>query len=580
MLPAAFARFRAIWTLDFEFYGADGDNPSVACLVARELRSNTLLRRWRDELDRPPFDLGADSLFIAYYASAEWNCFLALGWRLPVYCLDLYVEFRNRTNNRLTPSGNSLLGALAFFGLSGITSAEKHDMRDLILSGGPWSVDDQQAILNYCQTDVDATARLLAAMADRIDLPRALLRGRYTQAVARMEATGTPLDTATLADLQGRWSGLQTALIGRIDRRFGVYEGTTFKRDRFERYLVGQNIPWPRLEAGGLALDDQTFKDQARSYPQLQPLRELRHTLGQMRLNKLAVGQDGRNRCLLSPFSSTSGRNQPSNAAYIFGPSCWLRSLIKPPPGYGLAYIDWSQQEFAIAGALSGDKLMLEAYWSGDPYLSFAKQAGAVPHDATKQSHKAERDQFKACVLATQYGMGELSLAGRINQAPVYARELLRLHRDTYKRFWHWSDGVEAYAHLHGKLWTVYGWTCHYGHGAKKINPRSIRNFPMQANGAEMLRLACCMATEAGIEVCAPIHDAILIQAPLHALGTTIAQAQEIMREASKNILDGFALDTDAEIVHYPDRYRDERGAEMWSLIWELLYGKPEAEAA
>ena len=41
---------------------------------------------------------------------------------------------------------------------------------------------------------------------------------------------------------------------------------------------------------------------------------------------------------------------------------------------------------------------------SGDPYLTFAKQAGAVPLDATKASHPKEREQYKACVLATQYG--------------------------------------------------------------------------------------------------------------------------------------------------------------------------------
>ncbi len=112
--------------------------------------------------------------------------------------------------------------------------------------------------------------------------------------------------------------------------------------------------------------------------------RELRHTLGQMRLESLAVGADGRNRCLLSPFASRTGRNQPSNSKYIFGPSNWLRSLIKPTAGNSIAYLDWSQQEFGIAAAFSHDANMLEAYRSGDPYLAFAKQAGAVPDHATK----------------------------------------------------------------------------------------------------------------------------------------------------------------------------------------------------
>ena len=73
--------------------------------------------------------------------------------------------------------------------------------------------------------------------------------------------------------------------------------------------------------------------------------------------NNLAVGGDGRNRTMLSPFGTVTARNAPSTTKFIFGPSVWLRGLIKPAEGYGLAYIDWSQQEFAIAAALSGDAI-------------------------------------------------------------------------------------------------------------------------------------------------------------------------------------------------------------------------------
>ncbi len=45
-------------------------------------------------------------------------------------------------------------------------------------------------------------------------------------------------------------------------------------------------------------------------------------------------------------------------------------------------------------------------------------------------------------------------------------------------------------------------------------NPRSLRNFPCQANGAEMLRLACCLATERGVNVVAPVHDASIVEGP------------------------------------------------------------------
>jgi len=153
------------------------------------------------------------------------------------------------------------------------------------------------------------------------------------------------------------------------------------------------------------------------------------------RLNELAVGQDGCSRTILSAFRSRTGRNQPSNTRFIFGPSVWLRSLIKPPAGHGVAYIDWSQQEFGIAAALSGDRTMQLAYLSGDPYLAFAKQAGAVPEDATKQSHGPTRELFKQCALAVMFGMEAGSPAARIGQPPVVARDLLRAHHDTYRSF-------------------------------------------------------------------------------------------------------------------------------------------------
>ena len=111
-------------------------------------------------------------------------------------------------------------------------------------------------------------------------------------------------------------------------------ERLTFSARRFAECLFREGIPWPRLDSGGLALDDDTFRQMARTWPAVAPLRELRHSLGEMRLfSDLAVGTDGRNRCLLSPFQSITGRNQPSNARFIFGPSCWLRSLIQPEPG-------------------------------------------------------------------------------------------------------------------------------------------------------------------------------------------------------------------------------------------------------
>jgi DNA polymerase I len=423
--------------VDFEFGAASGDNPEQICLVALELRSGRKVHLWQDEFGPiPPYPTGPDTLFVAYYASAEIGCHLSLGWPVPERILDLFTEFRNAANGLATPTGHGLIGALVYHGLDAIGTAQKEEMRELAPRGGPWTPAECEALVDYCESDVDALARLLPAMLPKIDVPRALYRGRYMAAAAHIERAGVPIDTTTLERLKLYWFDIQDQLIAAIDADYGVFDGRSFKIDRFAAWLSRADIPWPRLESGQLDLSDDVFKEMARAHPSVSPLRELRFMLGKMRLNDLAIGQDGRNRTLLSAFRARTGRNQPSNAKSIFGPSVWLRSLIQPPPGYAVAYIDWSQQEFGIAAALSHDRKMMSAYRSGDPYLAFAKQAGAVPLDATKQSHKEQRDQFKACVLAVQYGMGAASLALRIAQPPIRARELLRLHRDTYREFW------------------------------------------------------------------------------------------------------------------------------------------------
>lgn len=563
-----------IWLVDFEFHPAhtrEGNPPTSVCMVAIEFHSGQTLRLWQSDLvclKAAPFPTDETALFVAYYASAEIGCFLAMGWPTPVNVLDLYIEFRCKTNGKGAASGNGLLGAMTYHGLDSLAADEKTAMRDLVLRGGPWSDSEQQGILDYCESDVQALARLLPRMRDGIDWQRALLRGRNAVALAHIEAIGAPLDIDTLAHLKAGWQGIQHRLIAAVDRDYGVYEGTTFKQERFDNLLTRNGIAWPRLPSGGLDLQDDTFKNMAAVYPRLAALRELRSALSQMRLSNLTVGDDGRNRCMLSMFASKTGRNQPSNSRFIFGPSVWLRGLIQPPPGHGLAYVDWSQQEFGIAAALSGDAAMMHAYASGDPYLSFAKQTGAVPSDATKVSHKKEREQFKACVLAVQYGMGAENLAYRIGQSVAHARALLGLHRRTYRRFWVWSEGVLHQALLGGRLWTAFGWQL-FTNSAP--NDRSLCNFPMQANGAEMLRLACIGLIGDGVRVCAPVHDAILIEAPLDVLADVVSHTQSVMRQASSAVLSGFELGSDARIVRAPDRYMDERGAGMWNTVMAEL---------
>ena len=565
-----------IWVVDFEYTSNPGERPNPVCMVARELMSGTTESVWLEgeaagDLKSPPYSTGRDVLFVSFYAPAEMSCHLALGWQMPANLVDLFAEHRVQTNG-LPGVGNSLLAACEYRGVPSIPSSDhKEQMRNLVLAGGPYSESDRRSILDYCAEDVRLTADLFLKMKHAIDWPRALLRGMYQESIARMEYRGIPIDTATLDRLRQRWQGLQARLVKEIDADYCVYDGLTFKTAEFERYLSEKDIPWPRTETGRLSLSDDVFKDMTKTYPFLQGLKDLRHMLGSMKLNALAVGIDGRNRTMLSPFRSKTGRNQPSSAKYIFGPAVWLRSLIQPEPGRALIYADYAQQEFAIAGYLSGDSAMQEAYRSGDPYLSFAKMAGAAPQDATKESHKGVRDLYKICALGVQFGMGEQSLARQMNRPPAYAGELLRQHRRVFKTYWDWSDRVLNDALLTRRLTTSFGWQLHIaGDGGDAA--RSIRNWPMQSTGSDILRMACVLLDKSGLEVVGPVHDAVLLECMANDADNVAKKAASIMEQASSYVLGGQrVVRVDYDIIRCPDRYTDPRGVETWNRVTRLL---------
>jgi DNA polymerase I len=448
-------------------------------------------------------------------------------------------------------------------------------MIKLILRGGPYTAEERARIIEYNWTDTDGLAALLPRMVPTI-LARpngwafALVRGYYSaHCIAHMEHVGVPLDVENYHRLDRHWDGIRARLVAQHDPQYRVYDGLRFVTDRFLDYLVRKDIPWPEHKSGAPDLRDQTFRDMAELYPQLAPLHQLRNTMAKMRLSSIALGADGRNRCLLGQFMCSTGRNAPKAGQFIFGPSRWLRGLIKPERGKVLAYLDWKSQEFVIAAALSGDPHMLEAIASSDPYLWFARVAGLAPEWATKENHAEVREVCKRCCLGVLYGMGARALAFRIKKSELEARVLLDHHRRVFPVFWAWSYRAVHEATLFGHIDLTFGWRIHDGEGLRpedETTPRTLMNAPMQGNGAEMMRLAAIFAHQAGITVNAPIHDAFLVEARQEDAQDAIAAMRACMGRASRLVLDGLEVGVDAKVVTWPDRYTDDRdeAKEMW----------------
>jgi hypothetical protein len=454
LLDRLFARFAHAIFEDFEFVPAPGERPDVVCGVFHDLGTGQTIRLTRDQLtDRPPYDIGPDTLVVCFVANAEVACHLSLGWPVPKNILDLSPEFKCHVNGKGIPRKNQgLIGALQYFGLSTIAPKRKDAMRERIMKGWPFTAEELKQILDYCAEDVEMLRQLLFKLLPHIDLPLALHRGESVAALARSEHVGVPIDTEIYPQLadQKTWREIRDTMVPLVDVH-GVYVCDKrgewhFNVACFEEMLVGEGINWPRREeTGKLDLRRKTFDSMAKAYPQqIEPLRQLRYIRDKLRKIQLSVGHDGRNRTVLWPFSSKTSRTQPKAKHWIFSPAVWLRSLIKPEPGRALAYIDYSSMEFAAAAILSHDHVssnnpMLGAYQAGDPYLKFGKTVGQIASDATRKSPGVEqkRDQLKVVCLGTQYSMQALTLSTRLGVTYIEAYKMLQLHRGLYSQYWH-----------------------------------------------------------------------------------------------------------------------------------------------
>ena len=320
---------------------------------------------------------------------------------------------------------------------------------------------------------------------------------------------------------------------------------------------------------GKLSTRRKTFEDMAKGRPQLEGLRQLRHARDKMRKIKLAVGADGRNRTVLWPYKAKTSRTQPKASQWIFSPAVWLRSLIKPAVNMSVAYVDWSSMEFLIAAALSEDPMMLEFYRTATrtcPLPSGSARRQARPLNNT---HEPLRDRYKTGLLAIQYGVRAETLGARLGVSTFDAHEMINQHHELFAVYWRWSDDWLAHALDTGVMWTPLGWICRTG--ITEFNERSVRNFPIQGSGAYILRVACIWATRHGLRLLGPVHDAVLIEAPLERIDVDVTLMQELMRRASRVVLGIHELRTDAKIIRHPNRYTDRRGDAVWANVLQLL---------
>ena len=339
MISIGRERFREVWLADFEFIAGTGDRPVPICLVAREVRLSASTgcggRISRDGSPRP-YSTAVDCLFVSYYASAELGCHLALGWPLPVRVLDLLCRVSALTNGRPTPCGNGPCSARSRSSGSTPSTSPRRTPCGSLSFGRAVVIRGAGGRSSTTVTRTSAALNACARHAARLDFPRALLRGRYMAAAARIEHCRRPRSIRqALERLRASWPTIQDRLIARSTRLRRVRRADFQGRTAWRSGSHAQGIPWPRLPSGRLALDDDTFRDMARCVSRQSPrLRELRVSLAQLRLRR-----SGRGRRRPQPLSAVSvscaDRPEPAQQCrFIFGPRSGS-GAYSTQPGHG-----------------------------------------------------------------------------------------------------------------------------------------------------------------------------------------------------------------------------------------------------
>ena len=576
--------FSSVVVCDFEYEVASGDLPDVLCMVAyvldENLRHVRTIRLWRGEFSStPPFDVGPDSLFVAYSAWAEMTCFKVLGWPFPVHIYDQHTAYLAASNLLLPHNPDEkrskprkrLSDACRSYGIEGWERIDKETISEAIGNGTWREKFSPQEVIDYCEEDVRKSVKLLRRqLLDKRggDVNHVLCWSNYSaKTIALIQARGMPIDMVLWNLAQENKAAVIAALIRQFDPSYAspypIYtpEGE-WSYERFEQWLVYAGIAaWPRLDGGRLDLSSDAFRLMYYA-PGIESVHALRDSIGFIAKARLPIGKDGRNRPSLFPFGTATGRNAHSKSPY--NAHAGMRSFMVFPPGTIGFYLDWRSQEVGVAAARSGDQTLIDDYLGGDIYHALALLCGLTNDPDPirwKKFNRTQRDRMKPLQLGINYGMGVPSLARGLDLHPLIASEIIERHKRRYPRFWQWRADMVQAAHA-GTTYRECRRLAPIHHHQSK--PAHTLQFPHAIGRRRNVAVGAVRLCDAGIVPIMLIHDGILFE---ETDREKLDHAIEIMRGAGRDICRGLEIGVDIDQkLEGGARYRDKR--EMAQKMW------------
>jgi hypothetical protein len=601
-LPKTLDECDVVVTLDTEYVHVEGERHDPVCLAWKVYPEGRMQVARREEVLRwkeLPFPVGPKTVCVSYNAGAEAAFLMNLDVPQPVLWYDVMVEeamLRNvavsktrrlafaRRHPELFKPGSTIgqLEAARLYGVECGEQAEKEQARGVILSRA-WERGDEgvwREIEQYCMSDVEVTEQLFAKLEPRTVFVQAVLRGSYAAEVGRMAQRGIPADVTAyqrlceqykpvLIQYRKAWDLEGGRLTPRGSIRPAWWEQKLAALGRTERY--------PRTKTGRASTQLAHVLRLAREREDDAELVEL---AGWLELKKLlperkggegvrvpALGSDGRFRYDMFAFGTHTGRSLGKSNEAIMQMVAWMRGFISPPQGEVLVYLDFEGQEVAIAAALSKDEELRRAYESGDVYIAIAKMAGAITADTSEEEARRIRRAYKVLTLGRNYGMSFRSFWEKSGVSHAAAARAWQFFLRRFNRLDRWQRQLLEQARQRGWMQTRWGWRATVYPDTRRT---ALLNWPIQAAGADVLRMAVLRAAAEGFAVVAVAYDAMLVSVPEAGAEARIAELQGLVEEAAELTV-GIRIRVGCQTIRPGERFLTEETLPEWEKVMQAL---------
>ena len=199
-----------------------------------------------------------------------------------------------------------------------------------------------------------------------------------------------------------------------------------------------------------------------------------------------------------------------------------IRNLFIASKGKVLLSFDYSQIELRVAAILSGDKVLIDYFNSGqDIHSAVASRVFGV-EDITKDM----RAKAKAVNFGILYGMGARALSVAINSDLKTAEEFLSQYKKAFSGLTKYLEDVKVFVKKHGYTETLFGRRrslpdvfSSLEYVVSRVERQAV-NAPIQGTSADMIKIALVKVFDelkkkkllGKADILLQIHDEILLE--------------------------------------------------------------------